>query len=391
MAGRTRAPARTSLEVDAFRRFPSGLMVLDRGGRIVCCNEEAERLIGALGRPPKGLSCCELLGCRQPGTVLAAACLTELALSRGGALPEVRVEIATPQGPIALWVAAGAIGGMSAQGARVGLQLRPGIAQDRRQRTEPHWMTGPRLCISTLGRTVVESSEGPIGGAWLEQRSGQLLKYLVATRQRAVTVDEIGESLWSGASYAVGSSVRYYVHAVRRKLEPKRGSREPSAFITVGSGTYRLNLAHVEIDGDRFEAHVNAGLSKIDSDLQGAVAQLERGLALYCGDFLAELPYAEWAMAERNHLHDLACLALGRLAEARLKLGQLDDAAGWLERLVLMQPYDEDVHRRLMELDIMRGRRSDAVRRYDSLRLRLRRTFGHDPNFTPADLVRPQP
>ena len=43
-----------------------------------------------------------------------------------------------------------------------------------------------------------------------------------------------------------------------------------------------------------------------------------------------------------------------------------------------------------MELNIACGRRSDAVRRYATLRSRLRRTFGHDPDFTPADLARPQ-
>jgi DNA-binding SARP family transcriptional activator len=378
------------VEVDAFRRFPSGLLVFDRRGHLVCSNEEATRLIRALGLASRGLTCCELLGCRRPDTVLEAACLIELALSHGAALPEVRVDITTPEGPMALWVAAGAIGGASAASARVGVQLRPGVTQDRRQRTDPHWMTGPRLRIRTLGRTVVESAEGPIAGAWLEQRTGQLLKYLVATRHRAVAVDEIGESVWSGAQYAVGSSVRYYIHAVRRKLEPQRGAREPSAFIVVGSGTYRLNPANVEVDADRFELHVTAGLRDIEQDPEAAGAEIERGLAIYGGDFLADLPYAEWAMPERHRLHDLACLGLRQLAEVRMDLAQLDSAAASLERLAGMQPYDEDVHRRLMELDIMRGRRSHAVRRYESLRSRLRRTFGHDPNFTPADLARPR-
>jgi DNA-binding SARP family transcriptional activator len=53
-----------------------------------------------------------------------------------------------------------------------------------------------------------------------------------------------------------------------------------------------------------------------------------------------------------------------------------------------MQPYDEDVHRRLIELDLRAGRRSDALRRYAALRSRLRRMFGEEPSFTPADLAR---
>jgi DNA-binding SARP family transcriptional activator len=74
----------------------------------------------------------------------------------------------------------------------------------------------------------------------------------------------------------------------------------------------------------------------------------------------------------------------------RLEREEVEGAARCLERLATLQPYDEDVHRRLMELDIMHGRRSDAVRRYATLRSRIRRTFGHDPAFTPADLSPPR-
>jgi DNA-binding SARP family transcriptional activator len=378
------------MEQDAFRGFPYGLLVLDRRGRVLCRNAEAARLIEAAGLAESELTCCELLGCRRPDTVLASGCLTELALASESALPEVRVDVAAPDGTIAMWVAAGTVG-RGGDAGRVVLQLRPGAAQDRRQRTDPHWMSGPKLRIRCLGKTVVESAEGPIGGAWLEQRTGQLLKYLLVERHRAVTVDEIGESIWgAGADYAVGGSVRYYIHALRRRLEPQRGSREQSAFILARAGCYRLELDHVEVDADEFETRVRRGLSAVATDPSSAGEELELGLALYRGDLLSDLPYAEWAMSERHRLHDLACAGLRSLADIRLELRLVDGATRCLERLATLQPYDEDVHRRLMELDIMQGRRSDAVRRYATLRARIRRTFGHDPDFTPADLARPQ-
>lgn len=383
----TTAPSYSSLESQAFRGFPHGLFVLDRDGRVVCRNEEATRLIGVMGLPEAGLTCCALLGCRLPDTALDATCVTDLALEREAALPEIRVDIRTPAGHMSMWVTVAA---MSGPDSRVVLQLRPGVAEDRRRRTTQHWTTGPGLRICTLGRTVVESIDGPIGGAWLDQRPGQLLKFLVTQRHRAVTIDEIGESIWPGADYAIGSSVRYYIHALRRKLEPQRGSREPSAFIAARSGAYRLEIDRVEVDADEFETRVSAGLAAVQTDPQAAADEIERGLAIYRGDFLADMPYAEWAMPERHRLHDLACIGLRSLADIRLKGRLIDSAARSLERLATLQPFDEDVHRRLMELDIMQGRRSDAVRRYATLRARTRRTFGHDPDFTPADLARPR-
>jgi DNA-binding SARP family transcriptional activator len=233
---------------------------------------------------------------------------------------------------------------------------------------------------------LVKSAEGPLEGSWLDQRTGQLLKYLLTERGRFVQADEIGESLWPNATFAIAGSVRYYVHALRRKIEPQRGHREPSAFILSRAGGYRLNLELVKVDADEFESHISAGLAATESDPQAAAESLETGLALYEGDFLADLPYAEWAMTERHRLHNLACLGLRCLVEIHLDEGDIPQAVRSLERLATMTPYDEGVHRQLMELDIAQGRHSEAIRRYNALRARMRRTFGQDLDFSPTDL-----
>jgi DNA-binding SARP family transcriptional activator len=372
-----------TLEHEAFRLFPYGLMVVERDGRIVSHNLVAARLIEAAGQDPATLTCCTLLGCNLADTVLAEACVTELVLKRKASLPEVRVDVPIGEGVEAMWIAAAPLG---EEGSHVVLQLRPGLAHDRRRRTDPHWMAAPRLRIQTLGRTVVESPEGPIGGSWLDQRTGQLLKYLVVERHRAVHADEIGENIWPEADFAIAASVRYYVHALRRKLEPQRGKREPSTFVASGAGCYRLNPDNVQVDADEFETHVTTGLAAVEIAPQAAAEEIERGLALYRGDFLADTPYADWAMLERHRLHDLACMGLRSLTQISLDRRLIDNAIRSLERLASLQPYDEEVHRQLMELCIAKGRRSEAVRRYTSLRARIRRTFGHDPSFKLVDL-----
>jgi DNA-binding SARP family transcriptional activator len=376
-----------TLEHEAFLRLRYGLLVVDREGELVSGNLAAERLIERAGHELEGLTCCGLLGCRTPGSLLADACLTELALAHGDSLPEMRLEIPSDGGVQAVWVA---VAPLHEDGEHVVLQLRPGVAGDRRRRTDPHWMAGAHLRICTLGRTVVEAREGPIGGNWLDQRTGQLLKYLVAERHRAVHGDEIGENVWPDADFAVAASVRYYVHALRRKLEPERGHREPSSFVVSSAGCYRLNLHNISIDADEFERHLIDGLAAAELAPQAAAEDIERGLAIYRGDFLADAPYADWAMLERHRLRDLACTGLRSLTDIRLQRRSVDGAIASLEQLAGMQPYDEEVHRRLLELYVARGRRSEAVRRYASLRARIRRTFGHDPGFTLAGLDAPK-
>lgn len=373
-----------ALEGEVFRRFPYGLVVVDDQGTVVSRNLAATRLIETIELPGGDLTCCQLLGCRQPDGLLSQACMTELAISRDTPLPEVRVDIMTSAGVRAMWVAAAPLGGSV---SCVVFELRPGVAKDRRRRTDPHWMTSAKLRIETLGRTMVESAEGPIGGEWLDKRAGQLLKYLVVKRHRSVTVDEIAESIWPEANYSIGGTVRALIHELRRKIEPHRGKREPSLFLSCHNGSYRLNPSCLEIDADQFEAHITAGLAAADLNPVLGADEIERGLALYRGDFLVDLPYAEWTIAERDRLHDLACVALRRLTELRLESCVIDDAVRCLERLTKMQPYDEEAYRRLMELDMIQGRQSDALRRYALLCRRMEQAFNQAPSFKPADLT----
>jgi DNA-binding SARP family transcriptional activator len=246
----------------------------------------------------------------------------------------------------------------------------------------------PPLRVCTLGATEVRREGVALEGPWLDHRTGELFRFLLAERRRVVKVDEIGESIWPVANYAVAGSVRYYVHVLRRELEPERAWRSPSMFIACRAGGYMLNRAVVWVDADEFERSIADGLGRGTDDPVAAADVIESALSLYRGDFLADEPYAVWAIPERQRLHELACTGLAVLAELRLAQGSEQRALAALSRLAGMQPYDEDVHRRLIELDLQAGRRSDALRRYAALRSRLRRVFGEEPSFTPADLAR---
>jgi DNA-binding SARP family transcriptional activator len=229
------------------------------------------------------------------------------------------------------------------------------------------------LRVAVLGETRVELDGNPLPGPWLDQRPGMLLKFLLAKRGRTVKVDEIAEELWPGAGYAAMANVRYYVHVLRKTLEPERTSRAQSLFVTCRAGGYAVDRDRVSLDADQFESELGAG-------------RTAQALDLYRGEFLADEPYAAWAQNERQRLHELACDGLRELAQACLQEGALIAGHQYLARLAEHLPYDEDVHRQLIALDLERGRRSDALRRYSVLRTRLRREFGEDPSFTPADL-----
>jgi DNA-binding SARP family transcriptional activator len=378
---RARHPIATDELLDLL---PYGIATLDGHGVLTSINRAGRELLGDAVEKfeERDVTCCELFACGGAG-VLENRCLTGLALERQAVLPEVRLDVSG--GSRAIWVTAKPV---EHPGAAVVLQLRPGHPQDRRQRTIPHWAAPRHLEIVSLGRTQIGSAEGSLGGNWLAQRPGQLLKYLVAERGRVVYADEIAEALWPGREQGVLNNVRYFVHALRDKLEPDREPRTPSSFVLSEAGGYRLHRDAVDIDADRFESAVHNGIGAFArGETEAAKGVLEQAMSLYQGDFLSDEPYALWALNERERLRAMAAEALEALTQIAWDEQDFAAAMGYLKRRAQMHPFDSSVERRLIALALRLGQQTFARRHYAAFRMRLLREFGQPPEFELADLV----
>ncbi|MDP9346152.1 MAG: winged helix-turn-helix domain-containing protein [Actinomycetota bacterium] len=377
-----------SMAAHVFRRYPYAIVVLDAEGRMVEGNERVRRVLPAQmapGREHEPGFGCELIGCRRPRGPLEEVCLHELALDNDGPVPEVRVDLQVASGAAAAWVTVAALG---TDPQRIVMELRPGRARDRRRRSETPLRAGPDLQVRALGRTRVIGPDGPINGSWLDNRAGQIFKLLVAKRRQPVYADEIVEALWPDAKGSDTRGLRYFIHVLRGSLEPGRAARSPSSYVLAAAGSsYMLDLSRVWIDATAFEEHVEAGLAarkRGERDL--AADRIRRGLDLYAGDFLADEPYAEWAVGERDRLRRIASEGLRALGELGLQDGDLKSATGAFLQLAELDPFDLDVHRQLLSLLLDQGRRSDAVRHHDVLRRRMLTTFGEPLDFTLMEL-----
>jgi DNA-binding SARP family transcriptional activator len=357
-----------------------GVAIADHRGELIAADSGFCSLLTRPGAAAIGSTCCEILGCRRRGGGLEHVCLTELTLATGG-VRELRgaAPHASGAGPVRVTTSL-----LAGEEGHVVIEVRPAGNAERTDAPR-------RLVVLTLGRTRVEDDGGSLGGAWLEQRPAQLLKYLITERHRVVAADEIAEALWQDVQTASLNNVRQCVHALRQRLEPDRAPRAASSFITAHRGGYALERAYFGLDADEFEALVASGVSLFEARSPGLAAeQLEAGLSLYRGDFLADEPYADWALTERNRLADIASTGLRTLAAIRLQAGDYEAASRPMERLAELDSYDVAVQHDLIRLCITRGRLSDAKRRYASLRSRLMRDFGQQPGFALADVASAQ-
>ena len=357
-----------------LEHLPMGVVVLDGRGRVTTRNPVAEHLLGPI-RDGGTERCCDLLGCNRPGTPLESGCIADTVRRRGAVVGEMRIH--APGGE--LWLTGAPLG----DGGEVVLHLRPARATVG--------TADERLRVRVLGSMRLEVGGRTLGGEWLAHRPGQVLKYLVAARGRAVGSDELLSTFWPqpGGS-PPATNVRQAVHALRDRLEPARERQAPSRYVAGRrGGGYELAAGAVLIDADEFAVAADAGLHALRSgDAARAELALARAAALYRGDFLADDPAAEWALAERTRLRGAAGRVLRALAGVRLRAGEFDAASDQLHRLAELEPLDVDAQRQLLTLLLRSGRRSEAARRYEVVRRRFRRAFGEEPSFELADLRR---
>ncbi len=374
MTSTTRLPLGTETFQEVFEQLSLAVVVVDNAGAVQARNAYAGELFGpALDQP--GTRCCDLLGCARAGraNTLVQGCITAAVLKHGGPV-DARVELAG--GPLVTVAAIPLARGVM-------LQLRP-AADDAVRRDAAL----PPLRIATLGRLELEWRAASLGGAWIHQRPGEVLRYLICARGRRVTVEELVEAIWPGYGRAGLMSLRKSVHCLRERLEPDRPCQAPSRFIVASPGAYELDMEHVVVDADEFEAQARAALATVERGLASAAEErLERAAGLYRGDFLADDPYAECARAERDGLRALALRVLRELAELQRCAGRLPSAVGALERAVALEPLDLVNQRALIALLLHTGQHASASRRYDALRHRFGRAFGVGPDFALSELM----
>lgn len=114
-------------------------------------------------------------------------------------------------------------------------------------------------------------------------------------------------------------------------------------------------------------------LSKVLTDPKDALLDdLREALGLYHGEFLEGFsvlhatPFDEWARQKREEYHTLMLNGLHLLADRYLAIGEFDAGLTATRRLLLLDPWNEEAHRKQMILLALAGQRSAALAQYQS-------------------------
>jgi DNA-binding SARP family transcriptional activator len=213
-----------------------------------------------------------------------------------------------------------------------------------------------RVSIHMLGRFGVSVEGRPIPAAdWRRDRAAALVKLLALKPGHRVHREQAMETFWPDADpEAAATSLRKAVHFARRAL----GVHE---LIEVNNEIVALAPdAELDIDVERFETAARTALR------EGGTNAFERAADLYGGSLLPDDIFVEWLDAPR--------------AQMRQRYSDLLRAGGLWQRLIALDPADEQAQCALMQAALDAGNRVEAIRQFNQLRDNLHAELGVGPS-----------
>lgn len=215
--------------------------------------------------------------------------------------------------------------------------------------------------VRTFGRFEVVPPGGSEPARWSSRKARDTLKMLICRRGHAIPREQLIDALWPDAALDAGRSrLSVVLSLVRAALDPERGLPKPP--LRADRQAVALDLDVVSVDAEVFLDGAAAGLKALAADDAEAGRLLGAASAVAeQGTFLAEEPYAEFAMGMRSEVERTRREVLRALAGWAEGRGDTQEALGWWARLVELDPDDEEAYRALTARLDAEGRYGEAA------------------------------
>ncbi|HEX2915845.1 MAG TPA: cyclic nucleotide-binding domain-containing protein [Chloroflexia bacterium] len=247
-------------------------------------------------------------------------------------------------------------------------------------------MMNSSLEIITLGRVRVRLGDRELTGT-LSNKAVALLIYLACESQPQSRL-HLAELFWPERSEEQAlSNLRTLLTRLRTHLEPYLViTRSTIAFNQ--TQPYHLDIAELELG----LKEVSRQVRKADSLSKEITAQIEPNLKLYRGEFLAgfylsEAPgFEEWSSQIRTKLQQQISQALYQMIAYKEREAHYEEATELVNRLLELDPLQEEAHRRRMWLLAQSGQRHAALNHYKIYQQYLARELDIAPEAPTTDL-----
>ena len=213
------------------------------------------------------------------------------------------------------------------------------------------WLLGG-FRVSVGSRTITQD-------AWRLRKAAALIKLLALAPGHRMHREQAMDLLWPDSGRrAASNNLRKTLHVTRRNLDSAAGagylaSEDESLVLCPGGELW--------VDVDAFEEAVATARRARDPGAYRAA------LELYSGELVPGDRYEEWAEGRRQELRHTWLSLHVELARAYEGRGEYEKGIELLQRTVLEEPTNEQLHVALMRLYALSERRGEALAQYGRL------------------------
>ena len=228
-----------------------------------------------------------------------------------------------------------------------------------------------RLEFALLGTAAITLDGKEVSGQ-VPAKSQALLYYLAVTGCPQ-SREKLAGLLWGDKPEAKAKA------NLRKSLSTLRQVFGDALIITRPTAAFNRETDYW-LDVEAFESALAQ-----DAPASESLEPLGEAVELYRGEFLEGLSvrqalgFEEWVLGERERLRQLAIQALHRLSEAYSVRGEVAAAIETTNRLLALEPWQEEAHRQLMTLLARSGQQSAALAQYEVCRRILAEELGVEP------------
>lgn len=238
------------------------------------------------------------------------------------------------------------------------------------------------LTIALLGppHLALRHQQIPIQGS----KSEALLVQVAIFHRAPVARPFLLEQLWPADEPTLAGQALSSLTSGLNKLSRKVGNRVN--ILTYEHGYHGFNLAAgVSTDIEQFDRLRTRGLALLaQGDEPTGVQLCQQALALYRGDLCGDENIH--TVIERERLHVAMLDLVSALADHAYQSGDLPQAMTYLQRILLHDPYREDIHRQLMCHYVQMGLRTRALHQYQLCERILAAEFDMAPDAATTQL-----
>jgi DNA-binding SARP family transcriptional activator len=243
----------------------------------------------------------------------------------------------------------------------------------KKSKLDIHWVDA---FLFGVPKVFIDDCEIP-DDAWKTIKAKKVFFCLLLHKNEKINFDSIISAIWPNASYKSG---RYSFRKARQHIRQafKSNIEGFGDLIVSNKDLYQISpQVSVKLDIDEFQNLVMQSKSLKNDDMKLKL-YLQRALSIYRKDFAVGW-YDDWVEDARHYYQGLYEDCLGMLVDLYFKRDKFKDAINLYKKLLLLNFYNEEYHRKLMLSYAKLGRYKEIKQDFEKLKQVLWKELQSEP------------